>query len=90
MKTKKYKNAGVKKQTGGVPAQSFVEPPMERPFDSKNEFVAQSGGERMKTLKKDQKEVRKTARKDRRADRKADREAVRTLKKSSRKTRRAK
>ena len=90
MKTTKYKKAGVKKQTGGVPAQSFVEPPMERPFDSKNEFVAQSGGERMKTLKKDQKEVRKTARKDRRADRKADREAVRTLKKSSRKTRRAK
>jgi len=86
-----YKKGGMKKMMGGgTPAQSFIEPPMERPFDSKNEFVAQSGGERMKDLRKKQREERKTARKNRRADRKADREAVRTLKKSSRKSRNAK
>jgi len=86
-----YKKGGMKKMMGGgTPAQSFIEPPMERPFDSKSEFVAQSGGERMKDLRKKQREERKTARKNRRADRKADREAVRTLKKSSRKARKAK
>jgi len=86
----KMKKGGKRQMGGGAPAQSFIEPPMERPFDSKNQFVAQSGGERMKTLKKDQREERKTARKNRRADRKADRQAVRDLKKSSRKSRNAK
>ena len=85
----KKKQAGGPMQQQGAPAASFIEPPMEQPFAAKSQFVAQSGGERMKTLKKDQREERKTARKDRRADRKADRQAVRTLKKTSRKTRKA-
>ena len=77
-----------KKQMGGVqsprPAASFIEPPMEQPFDQ-NSFVAQRGG--VRKLRKEQREERRDKR---RADRKADREAIRTLKKSSRETRKAK
>lgn len=87
---KKKNMGGPQMQQQGAPAASFLEPPMAQPFESKSQFVAQSGGERMKTLKSDQKEERKTARKNRRADRKADRQAVRTLKKTSKKTRNAK
>ena len=93
---KMMKHGGVKKtkkQMGGVqsprPAASFIEPPTAQPFEQ-DSFVAQSGGERMKALRKEQREVRKTARKARRADRKADREAVRTLKRTSRAKRRDK
>ena len=95
IKSKKYKMGGVmgkqktrKKQMGGVqsprPAASFIEPPMEQPFDQ-NSFVAQRGG--VRKLRKEQREERRDKR---RADRKADREAIRTLKKSSRETRKAK
>lgn len=87
---KKKNMGGPQMQQQGAPAASFLEPPMEQPFAAKSQFVAQSGGERMKTLKSDQREERKTARKNRRADRKADRQAVRILKKTSIKTRKAK
>ena len=67
IKSKKYKMGGVmgkqktrKKQMGGVqsprPAASFIEPPMEQPFDQ-NSFVAQRGG--VRKLRKEQREERR-------------------------------
>ena len=84
-----------KKQMGGVvppqqgvvsprPAASFIEPPMEQPFE-KSSFVAQRGG--VRKLRKEQIEERRDKR---RTDRQADRQAIRTLKKSSRLKRRDK
>tara|TARA_R110002020_G_scaffold198804_2_gene399964 strand:+ start:804 stop:1907 length:1104 start_codon:yes stop_codon:yes gene_type:complete len=76
--TSKKMGKGRKKQMGGVqsprPAASFIEPPMEQPFEQ-DSFVAQTGGLRYKQWKE--------RRDKRKADRKADREARRSLRKTS-------
>lgn len=72
------KKMGRKKQMGGVqsprPVASFIEPPMEQPFEQ-DSFVAQTGGLRYKQWKE--------RRDKRRADRKADRAARQALRKAA-------
>ena len=87
-----------KKQTGGKrmipqgvvsprPASSFLEPPMEQPFEQSS-FVAQRGG--MRKLRKEQREERKEIRKANRTDRKLTRQTAKYVKKGYKKLRKAK